>query len=459
MSNASLRAQAADLILAISRQQRLLEDMQAQLEDLKRRLDSIVYPVLTLPPEISSEIFLYCIPSTRPLDVVNIDEAPLLLMRICSAWRQIAVSTPALWSTFKIDADYIRPHFSEIVGTWLSRARLCPLSVTITGPLFGIRHFDSLLESLRRHSGVMRSLELNMVIGDLTEMATHPMSFPMLQKLAIGFRDGVLSDSTCVKMFDYVPMLHELLLHYALPSFITLPWQQLTKFTAEWYSLAECLEALQLMPNIVESRLVGVLLAEDNGVPLDSISHPKIQYFALVDSNTEILNFLTLPGLQTLEILDFGNGFSGFDSEAFGDFLSRSAPSLRKIVIQSDHAIDLRLISLSALPALVDLEIWHPPTAFVAALFDLPGLKHVQRLSLLSCREATDEASIFDVIELASGMIPHRRTTWPDLRSFRFVAASERYLPIFSDEMLLPFRKLKEEGIDVYIGTETESFV
>ncbi|KAJ7228149.1 hypothetical protein GGX14DRAFT_331655, partial [Mycena pura] len=57
---------------------------------------SIVYPVLTLPPEITSEIFIRCLPA-ETVDVVCTRNAPLLPMQICRTWRQIAISMRVLW--------------------------------------------------------------------------------------------------------------------------------------------------------------------------------------------------------------------------------------------------------------------------------------------------------------------------------------------------------------------------
>ncbi|KAJ7693884.1 hypothetical protein B0H17DRAFT_840283, partial [Mycena rosella] len=74
-----------------------LDSLQTQLQNVQHQLDAIVYPVLTLPPEITSEIFVHCLPDRRKWDVVNPKEAPLLLMHVCSAWRNITISTPALW--------------------------------------------------------------------------------------------------------------------------------------------------------------------------------------------------------------------------------------------------------------------------------------------------------------------------------------------------------------------------
>ncbi|KAJ6559907.1 hypothetical protein B0H19DRAFT_864058, partial [Mycena capillaripes] len=55
-----------------------------------------VYPILTLPPEISARIFVECLPShgrVRPSTVT----APLLLAQICRDWRHIAISSCQLW--------------------------------------------------------------------------------------------------------------------------------------------------------------------------------------------------------------------------------------------------------------------------------------------------------------------------------------------------------------------------
>ncbi|KAJ7108128.1 hypothetical protein C8R44DRAFT_585533, partial [Mycena epipterygia] len=54
------------------------------------------YPVITLPNEMTSRIFLYCIP-TQSAEHHSIHTAPLLLIQICRHWRDIALSTSELW--------------------------------------------------------------------------------------------------------------------------------------------------------------------------------------------------------------------------------------------------------------------------------------------------------------------------------------------------------------------------
>ncbi|KAJ7751712.1 hypothetical protein B0H16DRAFT_1211046, partial [Mycena metata] len=53
-----------------------------------------VYPILTLPVEVTTEIFVHCLPENP---ILSGKLAPLLLGRICRKWRDIAYGHPRLW--------------------------------------------------------------------------------------------------------------------------------------------------------------------------------------------------------------------------------------------------------------------------------------------------------------------------------------------------------------------------
>ncbi|KAJ7751656.1 hypothetical protein B0H16DRAFT_1260536, partial [Mycena metata] len=72
-------------------QRRLTEEKTS----IQRSLDSILYPILTLPTEITAEILLHCLPDKPVAPSGNV--APMLLGRICRKWRDIACGTPRLW--------------------------------------------------------------------------------------------------------------------------------------------------------------------------------------------------------------------------------------------------------------------------------------------------------------------------------------------------------------------------
>ncbi|KAJ7500974.1 hypothetical protein B0H11DRAFT_752822, partial [Mycena galericulata] len=118
-----------------SAQRAELADIQHQLEVLKTRerdleaaLASVVYPVLTLPPEITSHIFLKCLPFHGRVQP-SATKAPLVLARVCRQWRDVALATPRLWSSIDFNAEDDSPDNGKIplFRTWLSRAKRSPI--------------------------------------------------------------------------------------------------------------------------------------------------------------------------------------------------------------------------------------------------------------------------------------------------------------------------------------------
>ncbi|KAG7443451.1 uncharacterized protein BT62DRAFT_872628, partial [Guyanagaster necrorhizus] len=75
----------------------------------------VLNPVRRLPPEILSHIFLSCIhpdsellqsndsdTDTSLLDSLNIKNSPWNLSYVSSRWRQVALTTPSLWSFIRL---------------------------------------------------------------------------------------------------------------------------------------------------------------------------------------------------------------------------------------------------------------------------------------------------------------------------------------------------------------------
>ncbi|KAJ7678806.1 hypothetical protein B0H17DRAFT_1077943, partial [Mycena rosella] len=49
-------------------------------------------------------------------------DIPMLFLNICNAWRDIALSNPALWEAIHIKFPCTKG-FVQLLGTWLGRAR------------------------------------------------------------------------------------------------------------------------------------------------------------------------------------------------------------------------------------------------------------------------------------------------------------------------------------------------
>ncbi|KAJ7170891.1 hypothetical protein C8R43DRAFT_981451 [Mycena crocata] len=75
-----------------------LQELEEEREEI---FTSLTFTVLALPAEVTSEIFIHCVPSvSSPPSKPKPSVAPLLLTGICRQWRNIALTTPRLWSTF-----------------------------------------------------------------------------------------------------------------------------------------------------------------------------------------------------------------------------------------------------------------------------------------------------------------------------------------------------------------------
>src|SRR6266550_401456 len=94
-----------------------------------------VDPFRNLPNELLSRIFVLC--SDSPLLVLSsrVEDPHQHISQVCSRWRQVALSTRALWSNIyvgKFDAEHpYYAHSLRLYRTWVGRAGDYPLTVSI----------------------------------------------------------------------------------------------------------------------------------------------------------------------------------------------------------------------------------------------------------------------------------------------------------------------------------------
>ncbi|TDL27929.1 hypothetical protein BD410DRAFT_712743, partial [Rickenella mellea] len=98
--------------LLLAKRDKLNANIRDKLHDDVLAHKALLTPARGLLPELVSEVFIHsvnCITGpSRESDPFNrfaipsVNEAPLVLGRICRRWRKIALSTPSLWSTISI---------------------------------------------------------------------------------------------------------------------------------------------------------------------------------------------------------------------------------------------------------------------------------------------------------------------------------------------------------------------
>ncbi|KAF9472497.1 hypothetical protein BDN70DRAFT_774326, partial [Pholiota conissans] len=84
-----------EIIAAEIHLQHLRRDRGNLLKSIQKS-DKSQFPARSLPHDVLREIFIFCLPEDH-LPTLSRDDAPVLLTRICSAWKGIALTTPRLW--------------------------------------------------------------------------------------------------------------------------------------------------------------------------------------------------------------------------------------------------------------------------------------------------------------------------------------------------------------------------
>ncbi|KAF7348067.1 hypothetical protein MSAN_01759100 [Mycena sanguinolenta] len=273
-SESILRARIEKLALVIEYQKQILRDLEQRMSDARRELNATLDPVARLPVEISSDIFARCIPdSLRP----NSSEAPILFLHICRIWRDIATSTPSLWTSISCDSVTDPAH----LDIWLRRAQNHPLCISLHGNLN-----RDVVVAVQRHAHHVQVLKLESSCH-LERMGLT--LFPSLTKLT-------LFNTTANTMFpDY-------------------------------------LDILRFAPALAECHFISVyqhvMVAGHQPVPFTHSSLRRLQLCDGKSANaTILLNYLTLPALENLYISASGQ----LMPIHIASLLTRSLPPLQSL--------------------------------------------------------------------------------------------------------------------------------
>ncbi|KAJ7025718.1 hypothetical protein C8F04DRAFT_967303 [Mycena alexandri] len=100
------QTEAAKITDEIQRLQSLICELAKKRDALNHFIDplvALISPARRLPDDVVVEIFTASLPSDRNA-VIDGAKSPLLLCHICRAWRNLAISTPRLWTSLHIVA-------------------------------------------------------------------------------------------------------------------------------------------------------------------------------------------------------------------------------------------------------------------------------------------------------------------------------------------------------------------
>ncbi|KAJ7359389.1 hypothetical protein DFH08DRAFT_769322 [Mycena albidolilacea] len=347
-----LRANLDQVKTTILRQKAYLDELEETRRRLESELAQIVYPALTLPPEIVSRIFVECLPGhgrVRP----SPDAPPLSLAQICRHWREIAISSCELWASVDMDGFFSdgTGHEKELLQMWFARAKGRPLSVTIRSPNHGVP--PSIMSLVSSVCERLHSLELDLSHEDFLLLEQHSVTFPRLRRLVIFHRHGP-SDYDPLHIFQNAPALSELGLE-AHSGLISDLYPMLTSIDLGSTTFNTVLDVLHQYPRLLQltAHITDGLLPRN--VAVSTAHHLE----SLILHNSSLRSF-TLPDLCRLEL--HNDGFLtllpflvrssctlehlrlplyGDETELVDGF--QAVPSLKSLSIDVPYGVDLAL--------------------------------------------------------------------------------------------------------------------
>ncbi|KAJ7233885.1 hypothetical protein C8J57DRAFT_159026 [Mycena rebaudengoi] len=266
--------------------------------------------ILTLPTDITTEIFLHFIPAYPECPLLTGPLSPTFLGHICRTWRDMAFSTPLLWRAiglWGLEHWEVKLH---VLSIWLARSRTCPLSIFLTYHGGDGEHdnfdFTRFLDVMIPHSARWEHIDLILPFEILRMIGIH---FPLLRYLALGPTDPhtELSPLNVISPFRNAPRLTRVDLSYYFDPFtIMLPFSQLTSISAQLLTTSQCAEVLRQADALVEFK--SDLFMEDENIStlhmkhLQSLKLGNSYAYNSSPSGQVLLDALTAPALRFLKI-------------------------------------------------------------------------------------------------------------------------------------------------------------
>ncbi|KAK7000455.1 F-box domain-containing protein [Favolaschia claudopus] len=427
-----LREDIDELSSAIDSHRAILPDLLNRRGDARQRLNFYLDPMARLPLEIQSHIFLLVDgDSENDLPKPAPRSPPMLFLNVCRLWRDIALSTPRLWTEIQLDSLPRGSDDSALCKLWLERPGNLPLSLTLHGSL---KLEESVLDLLASYGPRLEHLALHVSLKGVQLpwelQISEELALPSLKTLSIELADfdGAYYGNMAewLKLLRAAPQLSRCTMTNTFINAQTLPLQPLTLRSLESLTLGQR----------------GV-----TNMPGDAGS-----------SSGAILVYLTLPALKTLILpeLDILAG------ELF-DFLSRSSPPLESLEMTLIHQPEelwlgppvfelfrlvptLTSLDLFALPGFAATDLFLPFIETLASPEVLPDLRDVKFHTL--------PPVTIDYTKLLS-MLTSRAASLEcfELRFPEYLGSDHtRDLPTEGSEVRDGLRQLSRDGMKIHIG-------
>ncbi|KAJ7051353.1 hypothetical protein C8F01DRAFT_1376909 [Mycena amicta] len=302
--------------------------LQTEKTELECLLGAVVYPVLTLPPEITSEIFKQAVAAVNPFPPITGMAAahntratpyyPLTVASVCVLWRDVALSCCELWNRLTLAMDSWQPTtagLEALFECYVSRAGNLPLDICIL--FVWTSSFSSLWDSVCRVASRWRVLDLRLeqrIFGGSLKLPLRvTRTLEQLERLSVkgdlifGDTEGAESISTPnlrQLSIDHAPFSLAMRGEQMLQGVTTLSLHSLSAETT--MSILRCTPAIEVLRLSIDLDLSSVV----GNVSSAPLILPAIHSLFCGRGAFDVLQHTSLPALRSLELEGVLESFS-----------------------------------------------------------------------------------------------------------------------------------------------------
>ena len=325
----------------VARAQAVVERLSKQQAETRKCVEiheSLLSPIRKLPPELLAEIFL-CSLRAEVFLIPNANLVPLVLLKVCRIWRTIALGTPQLWSSLRI--DHAGGNRIWAVENWLSRSGDCPLSLSSSCQTLCTA--TRAVELIGRYLHRWQHVKIDFPEGyDRNLCLPSPSSSlaPHLTTIDLTCSGRTVAPAVARQIWIVLasaPNLRSVSCDIdPFPPDFQFPWSNLQKLSLLVdVSMDNCLELLKQCPNVVECGFSSLKLASDvrEKSPI-FLGQLRSLMVATGLNLAPFFDRLCTPALEELAIESFPDTLAGYpvwSQSALLDMLCRSSCPLSKL--------------------------------------------------------------------------------------------------------------------------------
>ncbi|KAG7445792.1 uncharacterized protein BT62DRAFT_180375 [Guyanagaster necrorhizus] len=308
---------------------------------------ALLTPICRLPVDILTTVFILLASTTRNT-VFDLESPPWVLTHVCRRWRNLARSTPVLWSYVTVkdqeigSADPCNLSLGAMAEEYFRLSKDAPLHIELgsgrNDEYADTVLTDAALELLPTHSGRWKTFKARLWLSDIAHLS---VALPILESIDLvssaEFDDGYTEK---VRTFRDAPKLIKASLSELPPttvvqlpktltrlSFKDMPMNQITShLRGVAHSLISC--EIRELDGPAPSKILSLQLSHLQSLRISFVDDFSLG--AMKQHARRFIGSLTLPALTELHV----SGSVVLDVQIFTDLIHRSRCSIRSLLFE-----------------------------------------------------------------------------------------------------------------------------